>query len=293
MADFKPPGRKGAKTICDPHLTKVLMGQYRLFMKESDPHLLCIVDEQDVRRWWFLIVGLAPPFLNGEYIFTLTASDDFPKKPPRLEFCTDNGVFSPGGPICISIGEFHAEDSPGKNGTHGWRPSLGMTGFAIQVVNGLICHDGLDSGIRILSTDNAVKSAYANKSRLQNQRKFLDIYQQFEAMIAGCPESASVRNVTDARLRAEGKLPPLRMPAAPAAAVAEPVAVPVAAVAEPVAAVAEPVAKSAAAVAEPVAAPAVDEPVAKSAAAVAEPVAAIKSKTDGDMDEYIDSILGH
>ena len=37
-----------------------------------------------------------------------------------------------------SVGEFHHDDAPGPDGAHGWRPALGMAGFAVQVVNGLV-----------------------------------------------------------------------------------------------------------------------------------------------------------
>ena len=48
----------------------------------------------------------------------------------------------------------------------GWRPSLGMPGFAEQVVNGLIC--GVESGIRIGNASPEEKKRYADQSKAWN-----------------------------------------------------------------------------------------------------------------------------
>ena len=123
---------------CPPATARVLANQYRIALAKPFEHLLVWADEADLRRWFFLVVGLEPPFAGGEFVFLLTAPDTFPQEPPKFEFLTPNGVFEPGGPICISIGEFHAHDAPGASGGQGWRPCLGMLGFAREVVNALV-----------------------------------------------------------------------------------------------------------------------------------------------------------
>jgi len=212
--------------------TKILVRQYEKFMKSPapNPHLLCAVDEQDVGIWYFLLGGLDIPYCYGEYIFKLTAPSDFPMSPPRFEFLTQNGVFEPGGAICISIGEFHAKDAPGKHGAHGFRATLGMSGFADQIPSALICPDQLE-GIRIKNRPDSSKRRFANRSREKNKIEFPELCSLFEDIITRFPESEPVRNITDARLRFESKIPPPRLPvAAPVAvSVAAPVAAPVAA----------------------------------------------------------------
>ena len=191
-----------------PRLVKILLAQHKNFNADPYPHLLAISDDQDFRIWYFLVGGLDDPFLHGEFIFKLTAPDSFPASPPRFEFCTENGVFHPTGPICISVGEYHTNDRPGKTGAYGWRPALGMKGFAIQVVNGLICYEGLESGIRIQNAPVAEKRAFAKNSRAANARKFPDIYRRFEEIITESPDIEPVRNIVAARARLEGKAPP-------------------------------------------------------------------------------------
>ena len=192
----------------DPRLIKILQAQHRNFNADPYPHLLVSIDESDIRIWYFLVGGLGDPFTGGEYIFKLTAPHNFPEHPPRFEFCTENGVFHPTGPICISVGEYHTNDRPGKTGSYGWRPALGMKGFAIQVVNGLICYEGLESGIRIQNAPTAEKKAFAKKSRTANARNYPELNRQFEAFIKEFPDIEPVRNLVDARTRLEGKTPP-------------------------------------------------------------------------------------
>jgi ubiquitin-protein ligase len=203
------------ETAVDARLTKILMNQFNNYMKDPHPNLLCIVDEQDVRVWHYLIGGLGAPFLYGEYIIKITATDEFPQKPPRFEVCTSNGVYECGGPICISVGEYHANDAPGKDGSHGWRPSLGMKGLATQALNGMICSDALGSGIRIKILPEVMKKSLAKVSRKNNEIVFKDLCDRFEEVIAAFPESEPVRNITDARLMFRGVTPPPRIQAPP------------------------------------------------------------------------------
>jgi ubiquitin-protein ligase len=151
-------------------LTKVLMAQYSRFLKDPHPNLVAQIDEQDVRIWYFLIYGVDEPFKEGEFIFRLVASNEFPHKPPSFDFITPNGVYETGGKICISISEFHNQN---------WRPSLGMAGFATQVYNGLVCFNELGHGIRILQTNKFEKKSLAFESKTFNMCKFNTIYQRF------------------------------------------------------------------------------------------------------------------
>lgn len=208
----------------DPRTVKVLSAQMKNFMEQPIDNLLLHVDEKDIRVWYFMIGGLQPDpstgeeqLFTGEYIFKLTAPEDFPHKPPSFEFLTPNGVYAPGGPICISVGEWHADDDTAKKGSHGaygWRASLGMKGFAMQVLNGLICYAGLESGIRIMETTAAVKRAEAAGSRSVNAKLHADIAGCFEDFIRANPSNKTVAAILKNRAPASSS----SAAAAPAAA---------------------------------------------------------------------------
>ena len=160
----------------------------------GNPHLVPHVDETDCRKWSFLICNLPPPYEGGEYMFCLTATDEFPRKPPVFTFLTPNGVYRPGGKICISIGEFHAGDKAGKTGSYGWRPALGMIGFAQEVVNGMLVPESLGGGIRVISeSPPAVKIAHARESVAFNQKKHPKLVADFEEFFASNPDHPAAR----------------------------------------------------------------------------------------------------
>ena len=161
-------------------ISLVLFNQYNKAIKEKNINLIPHMNEDNVKIWYFLIKGLDTPFKGGEYIFKLTAPNEFPHRPPSFEFCTPNGVYDIGGKICISVGEFHANDKPGSTGSYGWRPCLGMYGFALEVLNGLINYQYLDHGIRILSTDIKTKEKFATESIDYNKKYYTELNQYFQ-----------------------------------------------------------------------------------------------------------------
>ena len=122
--------------------------------------------------------------LQGRRVHILPKGPDaFPARPPQFTFLTANGVYEPGGKICISIGEFHAEDSAGSSGAFGWRAVLGMNGFAREVVNGMIDPEHLGGGIRILDEPPALRARRAAASVSYNRRHHADLvalFQKFE-----------------------------------------------------------------------------------------------------------------
>ncbi len=263
------------KTQCDPTLVKVLASQYKSLINDPYPNLLAVFDPADIRVWYFLIGGLDAPFLEGEYIFRLTAPDTFPHAPPRFEMLTQNGVYQPGGPICISVGEFHANDAPGKDGASGWRPALGMKGFAIQVVNGLICYKDLTPGIRIQNLSDHLKAVYAKTSRGFNRDHYAETMSAFEALIEASPTVEPVRNLLAARRRLavlqEAKAAPPAVSNTRATAPARAaLAAPAAPAAAPAARITRIIAPAAAA---PVAAPAAAPPAARAVAPAARAIA--------------------
>ncbi|NBQ71241.1 MAG: hypothetical protein EBU46_21350, partial [Nitrosomonadaceae bacterium] len=168
------------KTPCPPQLARVLMSQLQKLEAAPEHFFLAAPRPDDLRVVYFLVAGLGDPYAGGEYVFQLIVPDDFPAKPPRLVFLTPTGVFKPGDRVCISVGEFHANDRPGKDGAHGWRPTLGLRGFALEVVNALICSDDLGSGIGIEHKPPNEKRALALGARAYNGARLAEISALFE-----------------------------------------------------------------------------------------------------------------
>jgi len=204
----------------DAKLARVLQAQYKKYFDSPHENLIAWMDEESINVWYFLVVGLEAPFECGEYIFKLTAPAEFPQRPPSFEFITPNGVFQPGGPICISIGEFHANDAPGKTGGNGWRPALGMAGFAVNVINAMTAppDESLGGGIRIISTKDPLKKTFARNSPTAN-RAYPRIMQAMEDILAANPDLAPCKALAASRRKLQGS--------APAPAKSSPIAPPV------------------------------------------------------------------
>lgn len=188
---------------------KVMMAQYKAFIRLGSEVLMAVVEETDCAVWYFMIVEPGDPdnpnnpYAGGEYLFKLTAPNSaarwFPNYPPKFEFLTPNGVFQPGGSICISIGEFHADDSGGSHSEYGWRPTIGMKGFAREVVNSLVVSlevggkivDPLE-GIRIAVLPDAKKQKLARASRAYNRKHYASVVALFEEFAAAHPDYPAV-----------------------------------------------------------------------------------------------------
>lgn len=184
---------EAAATMSNQKLARVMMYQLKAALKEDHPNLMVHVDDSVIRVWYFLVGNLPAPYIGGEYLFQLAAPDTFPERPPVFSFLTPNGVFEPGGKICISIGEFHATQAAGKTGAYGWRPALGMMGFAREVVNALIVPEALGGGIRVRNDPPDVKARLAAGSAAYNHKHHAGLVKSFQGFAESYPDLLVVR----------------------------------------------------------------------------------------------------
>jgi len=203
---------------------RILPAQLKKLVADPHPYLSVVLDTTDIRIWYVRIAGLDTPYKGGEYIFMLIVPDEFPHKPPRLIFLTPNGLFIPGHKVCISVGEFHTDDGPGRDGAYGWRPALGMSGFAAQVMNALICSDTLGSGIGITQSSPAEKKRLAEASRAYNAAHYPNIVADLEEYVRANPRAEPVVNLLTGRGESAAAAAPPAAPAADAAAADAPAA---------------------------------------------------------------------
>lgn len=180
--------------MAEDRLVRVMAYQYKAACGADHPNLIPLMNEADAKDWHFLVCNLPGAYAGGEYLFRLRAPEDFPTKPPEFSFLTPNGVFGPGGKICISIGEFHADNQAGKTGSYGWRPALGMIGFAREVANGMINPAFLGGGIRVLNDPFARKAQLAATSVAFNQNCHSGLLAEVAAFEAAHPDYKAVRH---------------------------------------------------------------------------------------------------
>ena len=193
-----------SSSTTDPKMGKIMSAQYKNWFKNPSPYFIVLPDEDNATQWSILVANLDEPFKHGEFIFTFRAGKDFPHKPPEDLNChTPNGVFETGGKICISIGEFHGDHKAGDHGrTDTWRPSLGMMGFAANVVNSIICFDTLEGGVRIVKEmSKPAMAAFSEVSREFNLKRNRQLYDRFEQFISDNPTLEPVKLLMAGRLK--------------------------------------------------------------------------------------------
>jgi ubiquitin-protein ligase len=160
--------------MSDAKAAAVLARHYDKAARDNSENILFLPDDSNLLVCHLLVVGLPYPYQGGEYILRLTSPNTFPQKPPEARCYTECGVYTPDSLICISIGEFHADDRQSVDGgAVGWRPALGIRGFARELVNGIIVPESLNirkhmasgrGGLGIEDTTPEVREALARKS---------------------------------------------------------------------------------------------------------------------------------
>lgn len=130
-----------------------------------------VVDPVNFNKFIFRIRHISGPnneFSDGEYLFELNLSENFPIIPPDLVFLTPNGVYELNGSICISTGKYHPQN---------YVATRGLLGFGIDVMTAMILYPGLGGGIKIVKnrTPKNIRKL-ASKSRafnLRNHTKYI------------------------------------------------------------------------------------------------------------------------
>jgi ubiquitin-protein ligase len=151
---------------------KILMSQMAKYLKDQHTNITLHADPENIHRWYWVFhrftsddpEDIKHVFKNGVYVFLTTAPADFPNNPPKLQMVSpeDSGVYQAGDSICISIGQFHKNDTSSKGDmATGWTKGFGMNGFINHVFNGLLLFLPSDHGIRLKVRPPLIKRFFA------------------------------------------------------------------------------------------------------------------------------------
>ena len=151
---------------------KILMSQMAKYHKDPHMNIILHVDPDNIHKWYWIFYGFTSDdpedikrnYKKGVFVFLTTAPADFPNNPPKLQMVSpeDSGVYQAGDSICISIGQFHKNDSSSKGDmATGWTKGFGMNGFINHVFNGLLLFNTSDHGIRLKVRPPLIKRFFA------------------------------------------------------------------------------------------------------------------------------------
>jgi hypothetical protein len=149
--------------------TQTLINHYKKAIRNPESSVIFTMSSTNPKLWYILIRnigGFHDEYQNGEFLFSLEATDKFPFSPPRFHALTPNGVYEKDQICCISIGQYHVDQYPS---------AMGMRGFAIDgLANGLINHKNLleSGGINLIRTTESQKKAFAKESRQFNWKTY-------------------------------------------------------------------------------------------------------------------------
>lgn len=174
-------------------LHKVILAHIKKSYGEPHENILLLADEKDMTRCYAMVVGLSYPYRQGEYLFSLDIPASFPQKPPGFRAVTWNGVYKPGPRICISVGEYHANDIR-KDGAGGHRAARPLQSFVVEILNGLLCPEGLGAGIGISCPPLAARQEAADESMTKNRETSRSILAAFEEVAEANPTHPAVIN---------------------------------------------------------------------------------------------------
>jgi ubiquitin-protein ligase len=144
----------------------IAVAQYKAAIKEPSEYIKYHITEEDVNTWYALIhnfSGNTDEYVGGEYLFKIMLPEEFPMVPPKFFCLTPNGLYGIDAVVCISIGEYHPEE---------YRPSLGVRGFIINLVSGLVGWREMTGGIKIKETTAKEKLKLAKLSRSANYANY-------------------------------------------------------------------------------------------------------------------------
>lgn len=163
----------------DKRQTAIMMAQFKKAVAEPNEHIQFVMSDDNACVWYIRLRNFAgndDEFIGGEYDCRMVAPTDFPFNPPSFYFLTHNGLYEIETKVCISIGEYHKDE---------YRATLGMAGFASQLVSGLIGWKEMGGGINIIKTTAVKKKELALASRAKNMEHHPKICQMIEDSFRG------------------------------------------------------------------------------------------------------------
>jgi len=141
-----------------------IVAQYKKATEVRNEYIKYAMDNENVNIWYIMIENLTGnnnELKSGQYIFKIELPKDFPYNPPDFFAKTPNGLYMEDKICCISIGTFHKDN---------YRASLGVSGFAMELANGLMNWEVLGTGVNIIKTTKEDKRRYAEQSAAYNKK---------------------------------------------------------------------------------------------------------------------------
>ena len=156
---------KQPTTICIKRIEK----EFNDISSNPLPNIKVMLDPDNILNIYCMIYDIKESgFENGEYIFNIKLSSNYPFEPPSFYFLTPNGRFETNCLLCFSNSIYHKET---------WSPMWNIKTIILGFLSFFLEKES--SGVGHLSNTEECKKEYAIKSIEYNKNKLNKINQLF------------------------------------------------------------------------------------------------------------------
>ena len=155
-----------ATAICKKRIQK----EYDELKLNPLPNIKIAYDTNNLLDWYCMIYDLnEEEYKNGQYIFNIKMSPNYPFDPPEFYFLTPNGRFDIDKKLCFSNSSYHKES---------WSPLWTIKTIILGFLSFFL--EKKSSGIGHLAASIDEKKIFAEKSQEYNKtklKKYLDLFE--------------------------------------------------------------------------------------------------------------------
>ena len=157
------------KTEPTPICKKRIQKEYDELKLNPLPNIKIAYDTHNLLDWYCMIYDLnEEEYKNGQYIFNIKMSPNYPFDPPEFYFLTPNGRFDIDKKLCFSNSSYHKES---------WSPLWTIKTIILGFLSFFL--EKKSSGIGHLVASIDEKIIFAEKSQEYNKtklKKYLDLF---------------------------------------------------------------------------------------------------------------------
>ena len=158
------------KTEPTPICKKRIQKEYDELKLNPLPNIKIAYDTNNLLDWYCMIYDLnEEEYKNGQYIFNIKMSPNYPFDPPEFYFLTPNGRFDIDKKLCFSNSSYHKES---------WSPLWTIKTIILGFLSFFL--EKKSSGIGHLVASIDEKIIFAEKSQEYNKtklKKYLDLFE--------------------------------------------------------------------------------------------------------------------
>lgn len=177
MSRNKPPS-----LVCQKRLEK----EFNELINTPLPNIKAVYEPTNILNWYCMIYDLTDDeYEDGEYIFNIKMSPNYPFEPPEFYFLTPNGRFDTDRKLCFSNSSYHTES---------WSPMWTMKTIIIGFLSFFL--EKSSTGVGHLNSAKDIKMKYAVDSSDYNQKKLSSIIKYFQDVETKNLNNSSTDNAT-------------------------------------------------------------------------------------------------